>query len=185
MQLARGQQAGQQLRRVMQQGVRRAFEAAPVALAAQDMLEPRALAPDGKIAQHQVGRVGADDALQFGNAARQQLVIRIEKPQVLAIGRIDHGVARRAQAAIAGVLQQLQPTGPARRQRLHQRPGAIGGAVVQQQHLHAGVGLLHHGLDAGREIGFDVVDGNQQAQPVHAFTSCACRGSSSVANRSS
>ena len=97
--------------------------------------------PDLEIAQHHVGVMLFDNCLQAGNGAGQQLVVGIEKPEVLALGGFDHGVAGDTYSLIVAVSQQMQAAGPALFQRVHDGGRAIGGTVVQQQDFNAGIGV--------------------------------------------
>ena len=108
---------------------------------AQAMLEPEGDAPDLEIAQLDVGVMLLDNCLQAGNGAGQQLVVGIEKPEVLAPGGFDHGIACGTQSLVVAMPHQAQAAGPALFQRVHDGGRAIGGTVVQQQDFNAGIGV--------------------------------------------
>ena len=82
--------------------------------------------------------------LAVGVDLADQLVVALERPR-------EPGAVRAAEAALAGARQQVQP-GPRLGQALHDRPGAVGRAVVHDQQLEVGprrAEPLDERLDAG------------------------------------
>jgi hypothetical protein len=153
VQVASVKGAAQQGRAVAQPGAGRAGKGVEVQLAAQSVLELEALAHGAEVAQNQVRCLKAFEAgLQFPHAAGQQQVVRVEEPDVVALGGIQQGVAGHAEAAVLGVAQQPDLRRVPRSQLGGEAVAAVGRAILQHQHLNAFDAVLQHrGQALGQE----------------------------------
>ena len=134
-------------------------------LAAQAVLEGELLAQHAEVAQHQVRRMHGHRVAHRGDRARQQHVVGIQEPQVIAT-RIRHQrVACRRQAAVAVVAEQADDIAMRLAQVARDGGAVVGRGVVEKHDLHAAVDLREHRLHAFAQVGLDAIERHEHAQP--------------------
>ncbi len=101
-----------------------------------------------------------------GQRAGGQRVVAVEEEQVVATGRRGTGVAGRARAARAALVQGGQAR-VAERVLVDDGAGGVRRAVVDGDQLHVPVGLLQYGVQAGAQEALDAAGGDDDAEAGH------------------